>query len=45
MKNEVGFFGGSFDPIHFGHINLALQMLEMRGLKENPILPRFLFSF
>lgn len=29
---KIGFYGGSFDPIHFGHINLALQMLEIHKL-------------
>lgn len=31
---KVGFFGGSFDPIHIGHIHLALSLLEAHGLDE-----------
>ena len=31
---KIGFFPGSFDPIHFGHVNLAIQMLEKLSLKK-----------
>jgi nicotinate-nucleotide adenylyltransferase len=34
LKQKIGFFGGSFDPIHFGHLNLAIQILERAGLDE-----------
>ncbi|MDJ0651903.1 MAG: nicotinate (nicotinamide) nucleotide adenylyltransferase [Simkaniaceae bacterium] len=30
---QLGFFGGSFDPVHFGHINLAVGILE-KGLVD-----------
>lgn len=30
----IGFFGGTFDPIHFGHLNLGLQMLEKHRLTQ-----------
>ena len=31
---KIGFFGGTFDPIHFGHINLAFELLEIHRLDE-----------
>lgn len=31
---KVGLYGGSFDPIHFGHLNLALEILEHKGLDK-----------
>jgi len=35
----MDFFGGSFDPIHFGHINLAIRMqekMELDGILFSP---------
>jgi nicotinate-nucleotide adenylyltransferase len=31
---KLGFFGGTFDPIHFGHLNLAIELLEAKQLDE-----------
>lgn len=39
QSKKIGFFGGTFDPIHFGHINLALYMLETQGLDEIFVCP------
>ncbi len=42
MKKLVGFFGGSFDPIHFGHLNLIVELSERAGLDKVLICPTFL---
>lgn len=31
---RIGFLGGSFDPIHLGHLNLAKEMQEKYALDE-----------
>lgn len=33
-KKQIGLYGGTFDPIHFGHINLAITIAEARSLDE-----------
>lgn len=42
---KVGFFGGSFDPIHFGHIALAVQLMENHKLDEVLFCPAFCSPF
>ena len=31
---QIGIYGGSFDPIHIGHLNLAIAIKEAHGLDE-----------
>ncbi|MBX9923331.1 MAG: nicotinate (nicotinamide) nucleotide adenylyltransferase [Rhabdochlamydiaceae bacterium] len=31
---RIGVFGGTFDPVHFGHIHLALSLLEIWKLDQ-----------
>jgi nicotinate-nucleotide adenylyltransferase len=45
MKKTVGFFGGSFDPLHFGHIHLAIQLSEIHHLDEVLFCPAFCSPF
>lgn len=42
---KIGFFGGSFDPIHFGHIGLAVDLLEKYHLDEILFCPTFCSPF
>jgi nicotinate-nucleotide adenylyltransferase len=41
----IGLFGGTFDPIHFGHLNLAFEMMERHHLDGIWFIPAYRSPF
>ena len=45
-KNKrIGVLGGTFDPVHFGHLHLAIALLERRALSEVLFCPTAISPF
>ena len=39
LRPPVGVFGGTFDPVHFGHLRPALELLEQLSLQRLHLIP------
>jgi len=45
MKNRIGLFGGSFDPVHTAHLIIASVVVQEFGLEKLFFIPNYISPF
>lgn len=45
MKRDTALFGGSFDPVHRGHMHLVHEAFVLTGIKRVIFIPSFVSNF
>ncbi|WP_372963011.1 nicotinate-nicotinamide nucleotide adenylyltransferase, partial [Mesotoga sp.] len=41
-KTRIGIFGGSFDPVHTGHLVVAIRAIEQLELDRLYVIPAYM---
>lgn len=44
-RKKIGVFGGSFDPMHLGHLNMAIALMEVCHLDKVLFCPAYISPF
>jgi len=42
INKRTGIFGGTFDPVHLGHINIALKLIQLKKVEQVIFMPAYL---
>ena len=42
MSMRIGILGGTFNPIHYGHLRLGIEVMERTGLDKIILVPNYL---